>query len=247
VALVEEFRVPRPRGASLTQPAGHADGTRQQPGIACLLACDVTQARPRPRWSASLAPGQPGPVIALCWFVRCLCGSLPPADQQITERAATTILAVTPKAAHPAAATRAMPAADAASTAPAPSARSCARRSRDRFGSEALTILSILASPGPAPCPALRCSGIARFGFGAQELGRDYLAAFFMLVETIRVGDTINAGVATGHVRGDVIGSPPRCDVNGLCARERLTTAWARVAGLVPRVIDSTRSPTGRT
>jgi moderate conductance mechanosensitive channel len=54
-------------------------------------------------------------------------------------------------------------------------------------------------------------------GFGAQNLVRDYLAGILMLVEDhYGVGDTINAGVATGTVEAMTLLTTELRDVNGV-------------------------------
>ncbi len=54
-------------------------------------------------------------------------------------------------------------------------------------------------------------------GFGAQNLVRDYLAGILMLVEDhYGVGDTINAGVATGTVEAMTLLTTQVRDVNGV-------------------------------
>ena len=58
--------------------------------------------------------------------------------------------------------------------------------------------------------------GVA-LGFGAQNLVRDYLAGLLMLVEDhYGVGDTINAGVATGTVEAMTLLTTRLRDVNGV-------------------------------
>jgi small conductance mechanosensitive channel len=58
--------------------------------------------------------------------------------------------------------------------------------------------------------------GVA-LGFGAQNLVRDYLAGLLMLVEDhYGVGDTINAGVATGTVEAMSLLTTTLRDVNGV-------------------------------
>jgi small-conductance mechanosensitive channel len=81
------------------------------------------------------------------------------------------------------------------------------------FGIAALGILGFDLAPLLASTTVL---GVA-LGFGAQNLVRDYLAGILMLVEDhYGVGDTINAGVATGTVEAMTLLTTQLRDVNGV-------------------------------
>ncbi len=84
------------------------------------------------------------------------------------------------------------------------------------FGIAALTILGILGFNLAPLLASTAVLGVA-LGFGAQNLVRDYLAGLLMLVEDhYGVGDTINAGVATGTVEAMTLLTTRLRDVNGV-------------------------------
>jgi moderate conductance mechanosensitive channel len=84
------------------------------------------------------------------------------------------------------------------------------------FGIAALTILGILGFDLAPLLASTTVLGVA-LGFGAQNLVRDYLAGILMLVEDhYGVGDTINAGVATGTVEAMTLLTTELRDVNGV-------------------------------
>jgi small conductance mechanosensitive channel len=84
------------------------------------------------------------------------------------------------------------------------------------FSIAALTILSILGFNLAPLLASTAVLGVA-LGFGAQNLVRDYLAGLLMLVEDhYGVGDTINAGVATGTVEAMSLLTTTLRDVNGV-------------------------------
>ena len=84
------------------------------------------------------------------------------------------------------------------------------------FGIAALTILGILGFNLAPLLASTAVLGVA-LGFGAQNLVRDYLAGILMLVEDhYGVGDTINAGVATGTVEAMTLLTTRLRDVNGV-------------------------------
>ncbi len=84
------------------------------------------------------------------------------------------------------------------------------------FGIAALTILGILGFDLAPLLASTTVLGVA-LGFGAQNLVRDYLAGILMLVEDhYGVGDTINAGVATGTVEAMTLLTTQVRDVNGV-------------------------------
>jgi moderate conductance mechanosensitive channel len=84
------------------------------------------------------------------------------------------------------------------------------------FGIAALTVLGILGFNLAPLLASTAVLGVA-LGFGAQNLVRDYLAGLLMLVEDhYGVGDTINAGVATGTVEAMTLLTTQLRDVNGV-------------------------------
>ena len=84
------------------------------------------------------------------------------------------------------------------------------------FGIAALTILGILGFNLAPLLASTAVLGVA-LGFGAQNLVRDYLAGLLMLVEDhYGVGDTINAGIATGTVEAMTLLTTRLRDVNGV-------------------------------
>jgi small-conductance mechanosensitive channel len=84
------------------------------------------------------------------------------------------------------------------------------------FGIAALTILGDLGFNLTPLLASTTVLGVA-LGFGAQNLVRDYLAGFLMLVEDhYGVGDTINVGNATGTVEAMTLLTTRLRDVNGV-------------------------------
>jgi len=84
------------------------------------------------------------------------------------------------------------------------------------FGIAALTVLGILGFNLAPLLASTAVLGVA-LGFGAQNLVRDYLAGLLMLVEDhYGVGDTVNAGVATGTVEAMTLLTTRLRDVNGV-------------------------------
>jgi len=189
------------------------------PGIACRLAWDLSHSTTATQLIRVYLAGpvsQAGRilfVVLLALFVRAIVNRL---INKVTERAATTTLAVTPNGrAHKAA---------------APLAGTERRTQRARalgsilrsavsvivFGIAALTILGILGFNLAPLLASTAVLGVA-LGFGAQNLVRDYLAGLLMLVEDhYGVGDTINAGVATGTVEAMTLLTTRLRDVNGV-------------------------------
>ena len=107
---------------------------------------------------------------------------------------------------------------------PGRSARSCAAVSVIVFGIAALTILGILGFNLAPLLASTAVLGVA-LGFGAQNLVRDYLAGLLMLVEDhYGVGDTINAGVATGTVEAMTL----------LTTGCGTSTGWSGTSGTAP-------------
>jgi len=192
------------------------------PGIACRLAWDVTHS---PTATQVVKVYLAGPVsqagriafvLILALFARAVINRL---IKKVTERAATATLAVTPNGrAHQ----REAAAVEMAGT-ERREQRALALGSILRsavsvivFGIAALTILSILGFNLAPVLASTAVLGVA-LGFGAQNLVRDYLAGLLMLVEDhYGVGDTINAGVATGTVEAMSLLTTTLRDVNGV-------------------------------
>ena len=187
-----------------------------EPGIACRLAWDVSHSTTATQVVKVYLAGpvsQAGRiafVLVLALLTRFVILRL---ISKVTERAATTTLAVTHK--------------DAESVQMAGLER---REQRARalgsilrsavsvivFSIAALTILSILGFNLAPLLASTAVLGVA-LGFGAQNLVRDYLAGLLMLVEDhYGVGDTINAGVATGTVEAMTLLTTRLRDVNGV-------------------------------
>ena len=191
------------------------------PGIACRLAWDITHS---PTATQVVKVYLAGPVsqagriafvLVLALLVRFIFHRL---INKVTERAATATLAVTPNGrAHKAAATMQM----AGTERREQRARALGSILRSAisvivFGIAALTILSILGFNVAPLLASTAVLGVA-LGFGAQNLVRDYLAGLLMLVEDhYGVGDTINAGVATGTVEAMSLLTTTLRDVNGV-------------------------------
>ncbi len=191
------------------------------PGIACRLAWDVTHS---PTATQVVKVYLAGPVsqagriafvLVLALLVRFIFHRL---INKVTERAATATLAVSPNGrANKAAATIQM----AGTERREQRARALGSILRSAisvivFGIAALTILSILGFNVAPLLASTAVLGVA-LGFGAQNLVRDYLAGLLMLVEDhYGVGDTINAGVATGTVEAMSLLTTTLRDVNGV-------------------------------
>lgn len=192
-----------------------------EPGVACRLAWDLSHSTTAAQLvkvylagPASQA-GRIAFVVVLALLVRAVVNRL---INKVTERAATTTLAVTPNGrAHRAAA--AAPAAGTERRTQRARALGSILRSAVSvivFGIAALTILGILGFNLAPLLASTAVLGVA-LGFGAQNLVRDYLAGLLMLVEDhYGVGDTINAGVATGTVEAMTLLTTRLRDVNGV-------------------------------
>ncbi|HEY2264734.1 MAG TPA: mechanosensitive ion channel family protein [Streptosporangiaceae bacterium] len=192
-----------------------------EPGIACRTAWDISHSTTATQVIKIYLAGpvsQAGRiafVLVLALFVRAVINRL---IKKVTERAATTTLAVTPNGrAHKEAAAVQMAGTERREQ------RALALGSILRsavsvivFGVAALTIMSILGFNLAPVLASTAVLGVA-LGFGAQNLVRDYLAGLLMLVEDhYGVGDTINAGVATGTVEAMTLLTTRLRDVNGV-------------------------------
>ena len=191
------------------------------PGIACRLAWDISHSSTATQVVKVYLAGpvsQAGRiafVLVLALFVRAVINRL---IKKITERAATATLAVTPNGrAHKEAAAGQMAGTERREQ------RALALGSILRsavsvivFAIAALTILGILGFDLAPVLASTAVLGVA-LGFGAQNLVREYLAGLLMLVEDhYGVGDTINAGVATGTVEAMTLLTTRLRDVNGV-------------------------------
>jgi small-conductance mechanosensitive channel len=204
----------------------HVSGTLtgncgNDPGIACRLAWDLshsTDAAQLVRIYLAGPASQAGRilfVIVLALLVRTVLGRL---INKITERAATATLPMTSSGrVHKAAV--AMHAAGLERRSQRARALGSILRSGVSaivFGIAALTILGILGFDLAPLLASTTVLGVA-LGFGAQNLVRDYLAGILMLVEDhYGVGDTINAGTATGTVEAMTLLTTQVRDVNGV-------------------------------
>ena len=191
------------------------------PGIACRLAWDISHSTAATQVVKVYLAGPVSQVgrIAFVLLVALLARAiLHRVINKVTERAATAALPATPNG-------RVRKAA-----AVVPIAGMERREQRARalgsilrsgisvivFGIAALTILGILGFNLAPLLASTAVLGVA-LGFGAQNLVRDYLAGLLMLVEDhYGVGDTINAGVATGTVEAMSLLTTTLRDVNGV-------------------------------
>jgi small conductance mechanosensitive channel len=191
------------------------------PGIACRLAWDLSHSTAGTQLVKVYLAGpvsQAGRIVfvlLLALFVRAIVNRL---INKLTERAATASLAVTPNGrAHRTAAAVHMAGLERREQ----RARALGSILRSAvsaivFGIAALTILGILGFNLAPLLASTAVLGVA-LGFGAQNLVRDYLAGLLMLVEDhYGVGDTINAGVATGTVEAMSLLTTRLRDVNGV-------------------------------
>jgi small-conductance mechanosensitive channel len=193
----------------------------EDPGTACRLAWDLSHSSAATQLVKVYlaAPiGQAGRimfVVVLALVVRAIVNRL---IRRVTERAATATLPVSPNGrAHKAAAAVHL----AGTERRQQRARALGSILRSAvsiivFGIAALTVLGILGFNLAPLLASTAVLGVA-LGFGAQNLVRDYLAGLLMLVEDhYGVGDTINAGVATGTVEAMTLLTTQLRDVNGV-------------------------------
>jgi len=180
----------------------------EDPGTACRLAWDLTHST---AFTQLVKVYLAGPVseagrilfvLVLAFFIRAIINRL---INKVTERAATATLPVTSNG----------------NERREQRARALGSILRSAvsvivFGIAALTILGILGFNLAPLLASTAVLGVA-LGFGAQNLVRDYLAGLLMLVEDhYGVGDTINAGVATGTVEAMTLLTTRLRDVNGV-------------------------------
>jgi hypothetical protein len=94
-----------------------------------------------------------------------------------------------------------------------------------------IAVMMILDQFGFALAPVLASAGIVgvAFGFGAQDLVKDFLSGVFILAEDqYGLGDTVDVGEASGVVEGVTLRSTRVRDVNG--------TLWHIPNGEIRRV-----------
>ncbi len=191
------------------------------PGIACRLAWDLTRSTNAAQLVRIYLAGpasQAGRIlfiIVLALVVRTILGRL---IRRVTERAATATLPVNANGRMHKAAVAVHAAGLERRSQRARALGSILRSgvSAIVFGIAALTILGILGFDLAPLLASTTVLGVA-LGFGAQNLVRDYLAGILMLVEDhYGVGDTINAGVATGTVEAMTLLTTQVRDVNGV-------------------------------
>jgi small-conductance mechanosensitive channel len=192
-----------------------------EPGIACRLAWDLTHSTTAAQLVKVYLAGPISEagrilfVVLLALLVRAIVNRL---INKVTERAATATLSVTPNGRAHKAATAVHLAGTERREQRARALGSILRSAVSIivFGIAALTILGILGFNLAPLLASTAVLGVA-LGFGAQNLVRDYLAGLLMLVEDhYGVGDTVNAGVATGTVEAMTLLTTRLRDVNGV-------------------------------
>jgi moderate conductance mechanosensitive channel len=209
-------------GFAIAQVPGTLTGNcGDDPGIACRLAWDLSHSTTAAQLVKVYLAGpvsQTGRIafiVVLALFIRVILHRL---INKITERAATASLPVSPNGrVHKAAVVIHATGTERREQ----RARALGSILRSAvsvmvFGIAALTILGILGFNLAPLLASTAVLGVA-LGFGAQHLVRDYLAGLLMLVEDhYGVGDTINAGVATGTVEAMTLLTTRLRDVNGV-------------------------------
>lgn len=191
------------------------------PGIACRLAWDLSHSTTAAQLVTVYLAGpasQAGRIlfiVILALVVRTVLGRL---IKRVTERAATATLPAGPNGRMHKAAVAVHAAGLDRRSQRARALGSILRSAVSAivFGIAALTILGILGFNLAPLLASTTVLGVA-LGFGAQNLVRDYLAGILMLIEDhYGVGDTINAGVATGKVEAMTLLTTQVRDVNGV-------------------------------
>jgi small-conductance mechanosensitive channel len=209
-------------GLTLAHVTGTLTGNcGDNPGIACRLAWDLshsTNAAQLVRIYLAGPASRAGRIlfiVILALVVRTVLGRL---IKRVTERAATATLPTGPNGRIHKAAVAVHAAGLERRSQRARALGSILRSAVSAivFGIAALTILGILGFDLAPLLASTTVLGVA-LGFGAQNLVRDYLAGILMLVEDhYGVGDTINAGVATGTVEAMTLLTTQVRDVNGV-------------------------------
>src|SRR5579859_3235900 len=210
-----------PLAAAAPAPGTLTGSCGGDPGIACRLAWDLSHSTTAAQVVKVYLAGPVGRggrivfIILVALIVRAIVNRL---INKITERAAASMAP-----AHPGSAVhRAGVAVHLAGTERREQrARALGSILRSAvsvivFGIAVLTILGVLGFDLAPLLASTAVLGVA-LGFGAQNLVRDYLAGILMLVEDhYGVGDTINAGVATGTVEAMTLLTTRLRDVNGV-------------------------------
>jgi small-conductance mechanosensitive channel len=202
-------------------PATLTGSCGSDPGIACRLTWDLTHSTTAAQVMRDYVAGPATMalriafVVVVALIVRVVAHRL---INRVTERAATASLPVVSNG-------RAQRAASALQTDGLERREQRARAlgsilrsgiSAIVFGIATLTILGDLGFNLTPLLASTTVLGVA-LGFGAQNLVRDYLAGFLMLVEDhYGVGDTVSIGNATGTVEAMTLLTTRLRDVNGV-------------------------------
>jgi len=202
-------------------PATLTGNCGSDPGIACRLTWDFSHSADAAQLVRIYLAGPASRagrilfIIILALVVRTVLLRL---LSRITERAATVTLSAAPNGRVHKAAAAVHAAGLERRTQRARALGSILRSAVSAivFGIAALTILGILGFDLAPLLASTTVLGVA-LGFGAQNLVRDYLAGILMLTEDhYGVGDTINAGAATGTVEAMTLLTTRLRDVNGV-------------------------------
>jgi small-conductance mechanosensitive channel len=203
-------------------PATLSGSCGRDPGIACRLTWDFSHSTDAAQVVRTYLAGpasQVGRILFIVILALVVRSVLLRLLVRIFERAATATLPSTPNGrAHKAAAAAAHAAGLERRTQRARALGSILRSAVSAVvvGIASLTILGILGFDLAPLLASTTVLGVA-LGFGAQNLVRDYLSGILMLTEDhYGVGDTINAGPATGTVEAMSLLTTRVRDVNGV-------------------------------
>ena len=203
-------------------PATLSGSCGSDPGIACRVTWDFSHSTDAAQVVRTYLAGpasQVGRILFIIILALVVRSVLLRLLNRITERAATVTLASTPNGrVHKAAAVAAHAAGLERRTQRARALGSILRSAVSAIvvGIASLTILGILGFDLAPLLASTTVLGVA-LGFGAQNLVRDYLSGILMLTEDhYGVGDTINAGPATGTVEAMSLLTTRVRDVNGV-------------------------------
>jgi small-conductance mechanosensitive channel len=203
-------------------PATLSGSCGRDPGIACRLTWDFSHSTDAAQVVRTYLAGpasQLGRILFIVILALVVRSVLLRLLVRIFERAATATLPSTPAGrAHKAAAAAAHAAGLERRTQRARALGSILRSAVSAVvvGIASLTILGILGFDLAPLLASTTVLGVA-LGFGAQNLVRDYLSGILMLTEDhYGVGDTINAGPATGTVEAMSLLTTRVRDVNGV-------------------------------
>jgi small conductance mechanosensitive channel len=203
-------------------PATLSGSCGSDPGIACRLTWDFSHSTDAAQVVRTYLAGpasQVGRILFIVILALVVRSVLLRLLVRIFERAATVTLPSTPAGrTHKAAAAAAHAAGLERRTQRARALGSILRSAVSAVvvGIASLTILGILGFDLAPLLASTTVLGVA-LGFGAQNLVRDYLSGILMLTEDhYGVGDTINAGPATGTVEAMSLLTTRVRDVNGV-------------------------------